>query len=371
MSRYRQIVTTGGINTDIKSNGRNVPLWYGNVSALSNPADIELSLKESGLTYKYALKPLFGDIVTKDGSQIERAQKLITIDADGTRSDSKDVKYKDHEKREQWNTDNPYKKQKDLVRRKAKDNFLDIVGKDYQLHQPADLYGAYLELANHMGLQVHMAGVINSGMSVWARVKLDRDIAVKDARIERFITLLTGVSKSTKAGESPQDVACFNQWNTLLNKTEWHLGNTSHRYLFDPETFAQAIADKLTPARIQMHYELDRLVNSECKENQKREYLKNVLFVDFENKEKVEKNTNKLNRFLELSKQEPCFVKSDARKNTWYGAFMDATWFADRFPTRDRASSNFGGNIGRIKSNAYKTALRHVGVTGEELRAVA
>ena len=352
-----QVVTSGGINTAVQSNGRAAPLWYGEVQALTNPSDIDLSLKESGLTYKYALKPLYGDDGLDSWSEpIERAQKLITVAADGRRSASKDVMYKDHEKRKQWNTANPYGQQKDLIRRYGKDNFLNIVGKNYQLHQPEQVYEAYLELAEHMGLQIHMAGVINNGMSVWARVKLDADVIVKDARIERYITILTGVSKSTKAGESPQDVACFNQWNMLLNKTEWYLGNVTHNYMFNPKSFAESIFDKLNPEKVQQ--ELDFLVNSECKQNQKREYFKNVLFVDFSNEKKVEKNTQKLDRYIEIASKSPCKIDLVARNRTWYGAFMDATWLADRFKTSDRVSSNFGGNIGRVKANAYSTALR-------------
>ena len=107
-----------------------------------------------------------------------------------------------------------------------------------------------------------------------------------------------------------------------------------------------------------MQDEITTLVNSKCYANQKRDYFKNVLFVDFSDEKKQEKNTQKLNRYLEVANQEPCKIKMDARDNTWYGAFMDATWLADRFKTSDRVSSNFGGNIGRVKANAYSTALQ-------------
>ena len=365
---FNQTVTAGGINTSIMSNGQTAPLWYGEVSALTDPSDIAQSLKESGLTYRYAMTPLYNS----RGETIERMQKLITIDENGKRSDDTDVLFKDHAKRKEWNEDNPLLMEKPLIRRHGVDNFLSIVGKNYQLHQPEQVYKAYLELANYMGLQIHMAGVINNGHSVWARVKTDDDIEVKDARIERYITILTGVSKSTKAGESPEDVACFNQWNTLLNNTAWYLGNISHRYLFDPQAFADSIYEKLNPEQVKR--EIIALVEAPCNAYQKHNYFKNVLFTDFSNKEKLSKNTQKLERYIGIANSSPCKVDAEARHNTWYGSFMEATWIADRSQSRDmdglgsgRASSNLTGTIGKTKSNAYIQALRQP----EVLKALA
>ena len=361
---FNQIVTAGGINTSIKSrNGQTAPLWYGEVSALSDPSNIALSLKESGLTYRYALSPIYNS----RGDIIDRMQKLITIDANGNRSDDTNILFKDHAKRRQWNKDNPLLKQKPEIRRHGVDNFLSIVGKNYQLHQPEQVYKAYLELANYMGLQIHMAGVINNGHSVWARVKIDDDIEVKDAKIERYITILTGVSKSTKAGESPQDVACFNQWNMLLNATAWSLGNISHRYMFNPQGFADSIYEQLNPEQIKR--EITALVESPCNTYDKHAYFKNVLFADFNNKDKLGKNTQKLEHYIDMVNSDNCRVDAEARRNTWYGAFMDATYIADRFPSRDmyglgsgRASSNLTGTIGKTKSGAYVKALNQPNV---------
>ena len=207
-----------------------------------------------------------------------------------------------------------------------------------------------------------MAGVINNGHSIWARVKLDKDIEVKDAIIAQYITIMTGVSKSTKAGESPEDVACFNQWNLLLNNTEWYLGNVSHRGLFNHEQFAQTIAKRLNYD--QKARELTALIETKCNTYEKHNYFKNVLFADFANKEKLAKNTQKLERYIEMANSKPCKVDAEARHNTWYGAFMEATWIADRFPSRDMsglgsglASSNLTGRIGKTKSKAYAQAL--------------
>ena len=357
---FNQIVSSGVINTDIVSDKRqSAPLFYGPVTALDNPSNITQSLEQAGLTFTYATEPLFNENL----EPIERMQKLITIDKKGNKSTQTHLRYKDHLARIKWNDDNPGSMPKDLIRRHAKDNFLDIVGKDYKLHQPEQVYKAYLELSNYLGLQIHMAGVINNGHSIWARVKLDKDIEVKDAKIAQYISIMTGVSKSTKAGESPEDVACFNQWNLLLNNTEWYLGNVSHRGLFYPEQFAKTINERLNYA--QKERELIALIETQCQEDEKRDYFKNVLFADFANKEKIAKNSLKLERYIEMSNSKPCKVDAEARHNTWYGSFMDATWIEDRFPSRDMsglgsglASSNLTGQIGKFKANAYIQALR-------------
>jgi len=357
---FNQIVTSGVINTNIVSNDRQTaPMFYGKVTALDNPSNITQSLEQAGLTFTYATEPLFNENL----EPIDRMQKLITIDQKGNKSTQTHLRYKDYLERKQWNDDNPGAKQKDLIRRNAKDNFLNIVGKDYKLHQPEQVYKAYLELANYLDLQIHMAGVINNGHSIWARVKLDKDIEVKDAKIAQYITIMTGVSKSTKAGESPEDVACFNQWNLLLNNTEWYLGNVSHRGLFNHEQFAQTIAKRLNYD--QKARELTALIETECNTYEKHNYFKNVLFADFANKEKLAKNTQKLERYIEIANSKPCKVDAEARHNTWYGSFMDATWIADRFSSRDMlglgsglASSNLTGRIGKFKTNAYVQALR-------------
>ena len=356
---FNQIVNSGVINTNIVSNNRQTaPMFYGNVTALDNPSNITQSLEQAGLTFTYATEALHNS----RQEQIDRSTMLITIDSNGNKSTDVDMLYKDHKYREQWNIDNPGKKPKDLIRRNAKDNFLNIVGKDYKLHQPEQVYKAYLELANYLDLQIHMAGVINNGHSIWARVKLDKDIEVKDAKIAQYITIMTGVSKSTKAGESPEDVACFNQWNLLLNNTEWYLGNVSHRGLFNHEQFAETIAKRLNYD--QKARELTALIETNCNTYEKHNYFKNVLFADFANKEKLAKNTQKLERYIEIANSKPCKVDAEARHNTWYGSFMEATWIADRFPSRDMsglgsglASSNLTGRIGKTKSKAYSLAL--------------
>ena len=357
---FNQIVTSGVINKDIVSNKRQTaPLFYGPVTALDNPSNITESLEQAGLTFTYATEPLFNETL----EPIERMQKLITIDKKGNKSTQTHLRYKDHLKRKQWNEDNPGSLPQDEIRRHAKDNFLNIVGKDYKLHQPEQVYKAYLELSNYLGLQIHMAGVINNGHSIWARVKLDKDIEVKDAIIAQYISIMTGVSKSTKAGESPEDVSCFNQWNLLLNNTEWYLGNVSHRGLFYPEQFAKTINERLNYA--QKERELTALIETRCQENEKRDYFKNVLFADFANKEKIAKNSIKLERYIEMANSTPCKVDADARDKTWYGSFMEATWITDRFHSRDMsgigsglASSNLTGQIGKFKANAYIQALR-------------
>ena len=357
---FNEIVSSGVINTNIVSNDRQTaPMFYGKVTALDNPSNITQSLEQAGLTFTYATEPLFNEHL----EPIDRMQKLITIDKMGNKSTQTHLRYKDHLERKQWNDDNPGAKQKDLIRRNAKDNFLNIVGKDYKLHQPEQVYKAYLELANYLDLQIHMAGVINNGHSIWARVKLDKDIEVEDAKIAQYITIMTGVSKSTKAGESPEDVACFNQWNLLLNNTEWYLGNVSHRGLFNHEQFAQTIAKRLNYD--QKARELTALIETKCNTYEKHNYFKNVLFADFANKEKLAKNTQKLERYIEMANSKPCKVDAEARHNTWYGSFMDATWIADRFSSRDMsglgsglASSNLTGRIGKFKTNAYVQALR-------------
>ena len=357
---FNQIVTSGVINPSIVSNNRQTaPLFYGPVTALDNPSNITQSLEQAGLTFTYATEALHNS----RQEQIDRSTMLITIDSNGKKSTDTHMFYKDVNQRRQWNIDNPGKKPKDLIRRNAKDNFLNIVGKDYKLHQPEQVYKAYLELSNYLGLQIHMAGVINNGHSIWARVKLDKDIEVKDAKIAQYISIMTGVSKSTKAGESPEDVACFNQWNLLLNNTAWYLGNVPHRGLFYPEQFAKTINERLNYA--QKERELIALIETQCQEDEKRDYFKNVLFADFANKEKIAKNSVKLERYIEIANSKPCKVDAEARHNTWYGSFMDATWIADRFPSRDTsglgsglASSNLTGQIGKFKANAYIQALR-------------
>ena len=366
----------GVINTSIKSNRGRAPIWYGNFNALSDPDNVALSLRECQLDFKYALTDLYDE----RQNLIHRNKKLITVDSDDIPSDNVALLYADHKQRAAHNAkhaNNP-SQFKPTVKRRPADNYLAIVGSDYKLHQPQDIYEAYLRLTEYMGLTLHMAGKVNQGNSIWARIKLNEDINIKDTTIERYITLITGTSKATKAGESPQDIWCANQWNILLGKTQWYLANVAHRRLLDTASFADTIRERLDHDKLQV--QLNILANSECSGNERIRYLKDAIFgnqfenvipinASLEDREKIEKKNEKNAIAFEkhLASINAKQIDSDARRTisstgkrtaTWYGTYMDLTWLADRLPTKDKASSQISGRIGNMKSKGFYDALR-------------
>lgn len=369
-----QRLDSGVINADLNSQV-GAPIWYGKFKSLTDPSDVGASLKEAQLDFKYDLTNLYDD----RQNLITRKKKLITVDANGINSDTVALKYSDHKQRVAHNAKhaNDPRKFKPIVLRQPADNFLDIVGNNYQLHQPQDIYEAYLHLAQYMGLTLDMAGKVNRGASIWARIKLNEDITFKDATIKRYISLITGISKATKAGESPQDYSCSNQWNILLNNTQWYLGNVSHRHLLNTKLFAKTINKRLDHENLKN--QLILLSNTDCSENERRQYLKDAIFgnqfenvipigASLEDREKIEKrnekNAEKFEKHLAYIATDQ--KESDARRTitptgkripTWYGAYMDLTWLADRLPTKDKVSSQIDGRIGKMKSRAFYDAI--------------
>ena len=398
-------ITSGAV-----SQGSGIGNWYDDVVELSDPSNIEKSLFESGLDFEYGLTPLYN----KDGKEISRNKKLITLQKhsnligpnrrsyDGQirmaypdtmiPQDSRDVYFKDHNRRLEWNRDNPDKPQLELIKRTSENNYLSIVGSDYKIHQPRAFYEIFLKLAEHYRLELTMAGVVQDGKKIFARIKLDHDIRVLDAKIANYLLLVTGVGVSTKGGLNPWDLDCFNAWMQLLSSTQWDLGNVSHKNTLPSIHFAQAMLQKMDIP--QQQKELTALATASCSPNERKEYFKNVLFPprrggfgswdrleafpasdhSEDNQRKREhlqlKNQETLERYIEVANDDSkAKVNCDARNNTWYGSFQEAIWIADRFNVNNhselgsaRVNSTLLGKIRNTKQHCYDFALNREAV---------
>jgi len=390
------IENSQSITAGATSDTSGISNWYRDVITLSDPSNIQKSLDESQLNFEYGLTPIYDEY----GKKIQRNQKLITItprklpasDAIvSVRQDTQDIRYKNHAYREQWNQDNPDSEPQELIKRHRQDNYLSIVGNDYKLHQPRAFYEIFLKLAEHHKLELTMAGVVQDGKKIFARIKLNQGIQVRDAVIDNYLLLLTGVGVSTKGGLNPWDLACFNAWRHMLSSTSWELGTVNHKHTLPSIAFAQGMLDRINIA--QQEREIQALVDAECTQNEKKEYFKNVLFparrgglgswdrlpcypttteASREKRDKLfSKNQETLNRYLTLAQDSDkgAMVDCDARHKNWYGAFQEAIWIADRFNVNHhsqlgsaRVNSTLTGAIGNTKQLCYQFALNREAV---------
>ena len=341
--------------------------WYKGVKPLSNPTDIPLSLRESGLTWEYALTPLYDDL----NRLVTRRQKLITVDVAGVRSDAVDVKYPDWESRARWNNDHPEICQKALVKTYAADNFLTTVGKDYQLHQPEFIYDVFKRVAERMNVRLTMAGDVNNGQTIFARARLSHDIEIKDALIKRYLMLMSGVDKKTRAGCDNEDHGCMNAWRTMLKGATYYIG-LRHTAKFDLERFVAPLLQDASFDRQRHTRELSALINAKITKRDTELYFREVLFpkgkggsgswitlpgIEKEKRNHVrEANQKLINQYLVLANSDATTYQ-DARYNTWYGAFQAAIWIVDRQRSNARLSSHLAGTIGNRKVYCYQQAL--------------
>jgi len=388
-------ITSGGTNA-------NTATWYNDVVAFTDPADINKCLQESGIAnVRYAKEPVFAQqpitvggnhTIVNDGSraglvqpeyvQLKRDKivlERLNYRGEWISSTTQDLFFKDRAKREEHNAKNPLN-QKPLVRREAHENYLDIVGSDYVMHQPSEVFQVMHGATDKLGLQMHMAGIVNDGQKIFARIDIGRSIKTFDAEIAQYVLALTGIGSSTKGGISQHDHACFNEWYAMIKGSRWGLGNFHHRYALPSETMMKIFVDRAHENITRQQSEIDDLIKSHVTRDQIDEMIKECLLdvrpddpklIDSARTDvKAEKKLARVVKLFEHYREDVLttkdnqngpFIECESRGTrdnpTAYGAFQSVIWLADRRRSRNRLQSNLDGQIANRKQRAYEMAL--------------
>jgi hypothetical protein len=360
--------------------------WFSGVENFTDPANINQCLKESGLNdVRYTTEPLFGPTRVFGSPEIKRHKQVILERFDGydwVKDNKSDLYFKDADKRSAKNEGLPLHERQPLIQRRASDRYLDIVGKEYKLHQPSQVFSVIHGAALKLDIEMAQAGIVNDGMTMFSRIDTGKVIHSKDARIPQFLLLLTGIGKCTKGGISQHDMACLNEWQSMIKNARWGLGSYHHGNNLPAENMLERMLVQATKNLGEQQRQIDLLVNTQVKPNDINDMIKNIMFdvkgdwelthvADQDKRQRLlARNNRQFETLREIAKREPKvmaaggWINSDARgtpsQPTAYGAFQSVVYLIDRQRTRGASgalSSNLTGTMQNRKQAALEMAL--------------
>lgn len=356
----KQIITNGGVRETTAK-------WYSGVTTFTNPSDINQCLDEAGFgSIRYALETVHDS----EGRALSRDRKVVLERFNGidwVSDTTRNVYYKNWESLKAAG--------KDFIKTLAHDNYQKIVGGDYKLHQPEDVFRVVHSSAEKLGLELAQAGIVNDGRRLFARIDLGEAIKVRDANIPQFLLTITGIGSSTKAGLSAHDMACLNEWQAMVKKANWGLANHSHSNRLPSENMLGEFV-KIALANVErQRAEIETLVNAPLSQAQLDEMIQECLLDvrsddaeliekarhDEKAQKKLLKNVRYFKQYREAARRDPAFIECEARgtadRMTAYGGFQSVIWIADRLRTRNALQSNLEGTMRDRKQKALNMAL--------------
>jgi len=357
----KQFITGGGVRSTTAK-------WYDGVTTFSDPSDINRCLDEAGFgSIRYALETVHDS----EGRELTRDRKVVLERFNGNdwvSDTTRNVYYKNWQVLQATG--------KNHIKTLAHDNYQKIVGGDYKLHQPEDVFRVVHSSAEKLGLELAQAGIVNDGRRLFARIDLGQDIKIRDAVIPQFLLTITGIGISTRAGLSAHDMACLNEWQSMLNQVKARgIASHSHSNRLPSENMLGEFV-KVAIANVErQRANIERLVNASLSQSQLDEMIQECLLDvrsddpelvekarhDEKAQKKLLKNVRYFEQYRDAARSAPAFIECEARgtadRMTAYGGFQSVIWIADRLRTRNALQSNLEGNMRDRKQKALTMAL--------------
>jgi len=125
---------------------------------------------------------------------------------------------------------------------------LAVVGKDYQIVQPADALGFFEALAKQGGFQIETAGALHNGRRIWALARVGENAKIKDDMVAPYLLLATSYdgTMATTAQFTAVRVVCNNTLQASLRSTSAKRTVTIHHSaIFNPAAVKSSIGIEL------------------------------------------------------------------------------------------------------------------------------
>ena len=173
--------------------GRERKRWWGIGNQITDPYDVDQSLREALLNFRYEVR----------GNSVELMQELERADNDGAVS-----KYRSFGPA-------PSRYNRSII--KAEHGQPDIelggCGTRWHPHQPGDILEFFQRVSSKVGggLQMNTAGSLRRGGMIFAAAQFDKSIKVLDCEmVDMYLTGLTSIFGSTILGVTGIQVECAN-----------------------------------------------------------------------------------------------------------------------------------------------------------------
>ena len=257
--------------------------------------------------------------------------------------------------------------------RDSDDQFLDIVGKNYQPTQNADAFEFFDAFVKETKLKMHTAGSLCKGKFVWALASMEKGFSIgsQDDRVDSYVLLVSphqwGSALSVQ--HTTVRVVCKNTLTLALNEKGLATYRMTHSRLFDSKAKLEAakVLGLVSSSFQQFEEQAHVLASKSIRHTDAIGFFEDLLGIsDQETLSAVSNDNGKrtgsktLDRLLQAYDGGSPGASLIGTKDTAWGLVNAVTHVLDHVGIRDQEISlrdNFFGWRGSLKRKALKQAL--------------
>ena len=193
-------IDTTADNT-VRFAGRERRRWWGSGNQITDPYDIDLSLNQAKLTFRYESRPNAIELL-QDCKRVDGNGQLIT-------------------ERAYIGTTSSYNRSIIKVEPGQPDVELGHCGTRWTPHQPGQMLEFFQRVSKKVAgdLQINTAGALKGGGMIFAAAMFDRKVKILDCElVDMYLTFLTSISGATITGLTGIQVECANTAEYFINE---------------------------------------------------------------------------------------------------------------------------------------------------------